>query len=451
MTTSASANLSALPETQRDRALLNAFVETRSNAAFAEFVNRHLDFVYATALRRLAGDAHLAHDVSQAVFTDVAQHARRVASAPVLSGWLHSATCFAAAKAVRSEQRRRARETRASAMHDSLHDSARDEEWSRLQPVIDDALAALKESDRHAILLRFFQAHSYSQIGAQLQLTENAARMRVDRALEQLRSRLSKLGILSTAGALATVLTAHASVSAPAGAAASICTTALASTVGTGATGWFLSTLGLKLQVASTAVVLVAGSAGIVWEKQEQHLARAEQAALAQQQSSLAALRSENQTLATRLAALRAASPTSDEVAQARSEVIRLLGTATQRAVAENKSSPSSSQTTPAQRFDLRELDSAPVPTAQRRPVYPRDLRQARISGEAMVEFVVDADGKVRDAKIKSSSHRSLEGPVLEAVGRWQFRPGVKDGKPVQTRMAVPFVFQLNDADPAWF
>src|SRR5947209_8101678 len=102
---------------QTDQQLLRDYTRRRSEAAFAELVRRHVDFVYSAALR-MVRDAHLAEDVTQSVFMALAKNARHLADYAVLSGWLHHTTQNLAANAVRSDVRRRAREQEAAAMND---------------------------------------------------------------------------------------------------------------------------------------------------------------------------------------------------------------------------------------------------------------------------------------------------------------------------------------------
>jgi RNA polymerase sigma factor (sigma-70 family) len=244
---------------QDDADLLIRFSKDESNDAFAELVRRHLNFVYATALRQVAGDTHMAEDVAQSVFSDLARKAKAIADCPILARWLYTSTHYAAAKAVRSEQRRRTRERVAQAMHDDSSDPAYDVEWARIRPSLDEALLKLSQQDRDAIFLRFFEARSFAAIGAKLGLNENAVRMRVDRALDKLRVYLSRRGIASSATALALILSNEAAIAAPAGLAMNITDAALASTAGgSGATATllkFMSTTKLTLSVAGLAAV----------------------------------------------------------------------------------------------------------------------------------------------------------------------------------------------------
>src|SRR5438128_1105636 len=186
-----------------DCELLRRYAESRSEDAFAELVRRHLDLVYSAALRQVNRDAALAQDVTQTVFTDLARKANSLSRRPVLTGWLYTSAHFAAAKAVRAERRRRAHEQEAQTMRELLHDPAPDLEWSKLRPMLDEAMHQLKEADREAILLRYFEQRPLGEIGARLGVSENTARMRVDRALEKLRSVLSRRGVALTVTGLA--------------------------------------------------------------------------------------------------------------------------------------------------------------------------------------------------------------------------------------------------------
>ncbi len=260
-----------------DAQLLRRFVHENSEAAFSELVAQRIDFVYAAALRQVGGDAHLAQEIAQNVFLDLARKARALAARPSLAGWLYTSTRFAAAKAVRARERRHVHETEAHTMNEILSASARSSvhaaDWTELRPVLDVAMHELGAADREAILLRFFEGRSLAEVGSICGVNENTARMRVERALEKLRARLARHGITSTAAALGVTLAAQPAVSVPAGLAISVAGTALAGAaignaglMGASAVAvGFMSTT--KLVVVAAALV-VAGALGGYWAAQ---------------------------------------------------------------------------------------------------------------------------------------------------------------------------------------
>jgi RNA polymerase sigma factor (sigma-70 family) len=216
-----------------DAELLHRYAETHAEDAFAEFVGRHINLVYAAAVRRLQGDTHGAADITQQVFVAAAQRASNLARHPRLTAWLHAATRNAATNLMRNEHRRREREREAHQTGE-LMAAPNAADWEQLHPLLDAAIDALGESDREAVLLRFFENRPFSEIAPRLRLTENAARMRVDRALDKLHALLGRRGISSTSTALGMVLAKHAAaaIQAPAGLAASVTSVAVAGTTG---------------------------------------------------------------------------------------------------------------------------------------------------------------------------------------------------------------------------
>ena len=245
---------------QSDTELLRRFVDTRSNDAFSELVSRHLNFVYFSALRRTDGHAHLAEDVTQLVFIALAREAPSLRAHTVLAGWLYIATRNAAAKAMRTEQRRTAREQEAFAMQESSLIPNQETDWDRIRPQLDAVLDELDERDRDAVLLRYFQNSSFPNIGATLRISSDAARMRVDRALEKLRALLAHRGVTSTTAALAVALENQATTAAaPAGLAAIVKNALLAS----GAISDGAATLSGSFQPMS-ATSITSGIAGLV-------------------------------------------------------------------------------------------------------------------------------------------------------------------------------------------
>ncbi len=137
-----------------DSQLLARFARSRSEDAFAELVRRHVNLVYSAALRQVGGDTHLAQDVAQTVFTDLARKAPALARRASLTGWLYTSARFAAAKMVRAEHRRHEREEKF--MREPI-ETAPEPEWDKLRPVLDEVMHQLNETDREAILLRYFE------------------------------------------------------------------------------------------------------------------------------------------------------------------------------------------------------------------------------------------------------------------------------------------------------
>lgn len=95
--------------------------------------------------------------------------------------------------------------------------------------------------------------------------------------------------------------------------------------------------------------------------------------------------------------------------------------------------------------FDISKLDQTPVPRLQGRPQYPFEMRRAGISGEVVVDFLVDTNGDVQNAYAIRSSQREFEASAVAAVSKWKFKAGRKGGRDVITRMQVPIVFTLNE------
>jgi RNA polymerase sigma factor (sigma-70 family) len=209
--------------------LLRQYAEKRTESAFTEIVRQNIDFVYSVALRQLNGDTHLAEDVTQRVFADLARKAAPLSRLPTISGWLYRSTHYAAAAAVRTEQRRRRREQQADTMQKIESSGQTADAWAEVRPVLDRVMSTLNDRDRDAVMLRFYDGQSFAEIGKRLRLSDNTARMRVERALEKLRTLLAERGVTSTVGGLALMLSSKSALLAPASLAESVAGAALAS------------------------------------------------------------------------------------------------------------------------------------------------------------------------------------------------------------------------------
>ena len=198
-----------------------------SEPAFREIVQRHLGMVRATARRVLTSAPHLADDVTQAVFTDLAKQAPSLRAGVVLGGWLHRHACYLAQNAARAESRRRTRERTAMEINATNDNSGQDAQWAQLAPLLDDAISHLDGEDRAAIVLRFLEQRNLRSIGRALGTSEDAAQKRVARALEKLRGYLTRREITLSSILLASTLDAGAQTAVPPGMSSRVSATAL--------------------------------------------------------------------------------------------------------------------------------------------------------------------------------------------------------------------------------
>ncbi len=282
--------------------LLRRYSTEGAEAAFAEIVRRHIGLVYHAALRQ-TGDPSLAEEVTQTVFTDLARKAGPLAGRTSIAGWLFTSTRFAATKARRGEQRRRAREQEVFAMQTTATDGAVDlvttADWEQLRPVIDEVLHVLDARDREAVLLRFFEGRPLAEVGAKLAMSEDTARKRVARALDKLQGLLARRGITSTTAALGVAMAGQAGVAAPAGLAVSVTSGAMLGAGAAGGVGWLAIFMGTnKIQLGIAAVFVAVGVTGYIVQAETQDGLRREIAALHRQPAALAELRGENRRLA---------------------------------------------------------------------------------------------------------------------------------------------------------
>jgi RNA polymerase sigma factor (sigma-70 family) len=309
--------------------LLADYVATGSETAFRDLVACYVDLVYSAAVRLVNGDTHLAEDVTQTVFADLARLARTLSRDVMLGGWLHRHTCFVAGKTLRGERRRQERERQAVEMNALEDHSAAN--LAALAPVLDEAVNQLSAEDRAAILLRFFEQQDFRSVGESLGSNEEAARKRVDRALDKLHALLKVRGVTLSGTALAATLAAGSVTAAPAGFALSISTAALASAAaGAGSTLTILQIMSMtKLKVAVITAVVAAGiTIPLVMQHQAKIQLAEANGALQQQTQRSEELAAENARLA-KLAAQPAPTPVTTnspslELLRLRGEVARL-------------------------------------------------------------------------------------------------------------------------------
>ncbi|HVY72357.1 MAG TPA: sigma-70 family RNA polymerase sigma factor, partial [Verrucomicrobiae bacterium] len=237
-----------------DRELLQDYVERHSDRAFAELVERHLPFVYATALRLVSTPA-AAEDIAQCVFIDLARKAWTIRPGTLL-GWLYRATQRTAYMAIRTENRRRQRETIAMNLAEQNSDSPATHD--SIAPLLDGALKRLSRVEQDALLLRYFDGQSLFETGRLLSLSEAAVQKRISRALEKMRTYFAHQGINASAALLATTLGAHAAVPPPTGLAGKITSPALANAAGhAGSAGTFFLLWRILFMSTKTKIALL--------------------------------------------------------------------------------------------------------------------------------------------------------------------------------------------------
>ena len=279
--------------TASDLDLLQQYTRQRSEEAFAALVRRHLNLVYSAALRQVRSPP-LAEEIAQSVFADLARNAHKLKPDTVLTAWLYQVTRRTAIDVIRRESRRQLREQIATEMNAmNLHaDSGTGFQpvWAEIEPLLDEAMESLDETDRSAILLRYFENKSLREVGQTLRTSEDAAQKRVSRAVERLREFFSKRGTAIGSSGLVAFLSTNAVQSAPIGlssmisAAAALSGTALHGAAALGATKSIALTTFQKTLIAAA---IAAGVGTGVYETRQVSRLRNEAQTLQQQHDSL--------------------------------------------------------------------------------------------------------------------------------------------------------------------
>lgn len=95
--------------------------------------------------------------------------------------------------------------------------------------------------------------------------------------------------------------------------------------------------------------------------------------------------------------------------------------------------------------FEISQLDRVPSPIMQPAPVFPYALRQTVSEARVVVEFIVDSNGEVVGPSVISSTHPGFNDAAVAGVAKWKFRPGMKAGKRVNTRVRAPVNFYVQN------
>jgi RNA polymerase sigma factor (sigma-70 family) len=192
---------------QDDIELLQKYAKGHAETAFSALVERHLGLVHSAAWRQVH-DSQLAEEVTQAVFIALARKASTFRPGIVLPAWLYRATRYAASNVLKAERRRRQRESEVAQMQMETN-STSDSAWKEIAPFLEQAMTKLREKDRAAVLLRYFENKSLAEVGVALRTTEEAAKKRLARALQRLKAIFLRHGVVLSAAGLGSLLSAN--------------------------------------------------------------------------------------------------------------------------------------------------------------------------------------------------------------------------------------------------
>jgi RNA polymerase sigma factor (sigma-70 family) len=239
--------------TSDDMTLVREYAQSNSEQAFATLVSRHVNLVYSVAMRQVR-DTHLAEEITQSVFIILARKAKSLSPKTILSGWLCRTARYVSADTLKIQRRRQFREQE-SQMQSNLNQTE-SAAWNQIAPLLDEALNCLGEKEHDAVVLRFFDGKELKQVGATMGTGEDAARMRVNRALEKLRKFFAKKGVTLSAGAIAGTVAANSVQAAPTGLAATITAAALS---GTAITAAAVITAGTAITMTTLQKTIIGG------------------------------------------------------------------------------------------------------------------------------------------------------------------------------------------------
>jgi uncharacterized protein (TIGR03435 family) len=245
-----------------DMELVREYAARQSEPAFETLVGRHINLVYSAALRQVR-DPHLAEEISQAVFVILARKAGSLGSKTILSGWLYRTARFAAADALKIQRRRQRREQEAC-MQSTFDDHPMDAAWQELSPLLDEAMAQLRDKDRDALVLRYFENKSLREVGDALGLQERAAQKRVARGLEKLHAFFARRGIASTTAIIAGAVSANSVQAAPVVLTKSITAVAVTKGATAGSSTLTLIKGALKIMAWTKAKMVTVAAVGIL-------------------------------------------------------------------------------------------------------------------------------------------------------------------------------------------
>jgi RNA polymerase sigma factor (sigma-70 family) len=403
--------------------LIRRYGRDGDEAAFAELMTRHLPLVWGAA-RRITGDGELARDVAQSVFVDLARKSRTLPEGTAVAGWLHRAACHAAGNLVRSNVRRVRRERLAMSLagDDGEHTDDRGAEArlvELLESLVDDALLALPDPDREAVLLRYFRGRSHSEVGESLGVGEDAAQKRVSRAVEKLRDHFRAHGIAVGVGTVAAALEVAGAEAVPAWVLQGLAPAGIIAT--SGAAAGTAGTAAWILTMKTPAFLAITGALGVAALWQSVAVSRLEKA---------------NAELGRQIAEVQAANSRSSAaptVVASDAEVLRLRAR-----VAE--------LTRELKAAKARQAVAAPEPE----PEVPADTDVVALMAQYNARLISRVNvGKLLGlaARIYANDHESLP-TTLESLSPYLSAGSLPNGIPVDQFEFFPQPRAISEAEP---
>lgn len=255
-----------------DGQLLESYVRSRGEAAFAALVQRHGPMVWGVCRRVIGGGAqhHDAEDAFQATFLVLVRKAASIVQREKVANWLYGVAHQVALKVRATTAKRRGREKQVTVMPEPAFEPQ--ELWHDLQPLLDRELSRLPDKYRAVIVLCDLEGKTRKEAARHLSLPEGTVASRLATARTMLAKRLRRSTVAVSGGALAAMLAQNgASASVPSSVASSTIQAAVLfaaqPTAATGlvsakavalAEGVLKTMLLTKLKIATAVLVMVA-------------------------------------------------------------------------------------------------------------------------------------------------------------------------------------------------
>lgn len=95
--------------------------------------------------------------------------------------------------------------------------------------------------------------------------------------------------------------------------------------------------------------------------------------------------------------------------------------------------------------FKIGDGVTSPVLIKEVKPKYTEGAMRRKVEGVVELSVVVKKDGDTGDMQVTRSLDAELDVQAMKAVEEWKFRPGTKDGQPVNVRVNIEMTFTLRD------